>query len=239
MSKFSLVVMRAGHPRKRRKPIDALKFAASPGKQIIAGVAAPQLLRRLAFMRGSVRRRDGEARDLQFAVVRSSRQVFDRTPVERAGGKVHVPKRATGGQDAIDQTIAFEQCLPINLGDHPQARHDVPDGYVRGALTAMHLAHSRICRHAAFCKLVVQPSQRGGDLRILIAKPMHELDREGLGKRLRATASENDRRRLRDAPADSKQSIRKAIGLMARGAASRDLPREPPQIFDQNDLQRY
>ena len=171
-------------------------------------------------------------------MVRSPRQVFDRTSVERAGGKIHVAKRATGGQDAVDQTIALEQDLPINLGDHPQARHDVPDGDVCGALAAMHLAHGRIRRHALFCKPLIEPGQRGGHFRILIAKPMHELDREGLGKRPGAKAREDDRRRLRGAPAHSKQPIRKAVSLVTRGAADRDLARESPQIFDQHDLQR-
>ena len=44
---------------------------------------------------GRVRRRDGEARDLEFAMVRSPRQVFDRASVEVAGGKIHVVKCAT------------------------------------------------------------------------------------------------------------------------------------------------
>ena len=66
---------------------------------------------------------------------------------------------------------------------------------------------------------------------------MHEFDREGLGKGMRATSGENDRRWLRGAPAHSKQSIRKAIRLVARGAAACDLLREPPQILNQNDLQ--
>ena len=104
-----------------------------------------------------LRRSDGEARDLQFVMVRSPRQVFDRTSVELAGRKIHLAKCAPGGQNAIDETIAFEKDLPINLGDHPQARHDVPDGHVRGALAAMHLAHGRIRSHALFRELLVQP----------------------------------------------------------------------------------
>ena len=68
---------------------------------------------------------------------------------------------------------------------------------------------------------------------------MHEFDRECLGKGLRATSSENYRRRFRGVPAHSKQSIRKAIRLVARGAAFCDLLRKPPQILNQDDLQRY
>src|SRR5271167_1297543 len=49
---------------------------------------------------------------------------------------------------------------------------------------------------------------------------MHEFDREGLGKGLGATSSENDRRRFRGAPAC-------------------ELLRKPPQILNQDDLQRY
>ena len=71
-----------------------LEVAASSGEQMIAGVAAPQLLRRLARRIGRVRRRDGEARDLEFVVVRPPRQVFDRASVEVAGRKIHVVKCA-------------------------------------------------------------------------------------------------------------------------------------------------
>src|SRR5271157_3155769 len=68
---------------------------------------------------------------------------------------------------------------------------------------------------------------------------MHEFDREGLGKGLRATSSENGRRRFGGAPVHSKQSIRKAIRLVTRGAAAGELLRKPPQILNQDDLQRY
>src|ERR1700691_350471 len=68
---------------------------------------------------------------------------------------------------------------------------------------------------------------------------MHEFDREGLGKGLRATSGENDRRWLRGAPAHSKQSIRNAIRVVTRAAAVCDLLRKPPQILNQDDLQRY
>src|SRR5271165_6389716 len=68
---------------------------------------------------------------------------------------------------------------------------------------------------------------------------MHEFDREGLGKGLRATSGENDRRRFGGAPVHSKQSIRKAIRLVTRGAAAGELLRKPPQILNQDDLQRY
>ena len=68
---------------------------------------------------------------------------------------------------------------------------------------------------------------------------MHEFDREGLGKGLRATPGENGRRRLRGPPAYAKQAIREAIRLMASVATRCNLTRKPPQIFDQDDLQRY
>ena len=54
-----------------------------------------------------------------------------------------------------------------------------------------------------------------------------------------ATSGENDRRRFRGAPVHTKQAIRKAIRLVARGAAACELLRKPPQILDQDDLQRY
>ena len=81
----------------------------------------------------------------------------------------------------------------------------------------MDLAHAESRRHVLFREPLVEPGQRGRELRILIAQAMHELDREGLGKRLRATAGEDDRRRLRGAPADAEQAIRDPIGLVARG----------------------
>ena len=67
---------------------------------------------------------------------------------------------------------------------------------------------------------------------------MHEFDREGFGKGLRATPGENGGCRFRGAPAHAKQAIRKAIRLMASVATGCNLMRKPPQIFDQDDLQR-
>ena len=103
----------------------------------------------------------------------------------------------------------------------------------------MDFAHGRIRSQALFREPIVEPSQRRREPRILIAKPMHEFDREGLGKGLRAASGENDRRRFRGAPVHTKQSIRKAIRLVARGPAACDLLRKPPQILNQDDLQRY
>ena len=57
-----------GPASKRTKADGALEFAASSGKQMVAGVAAPQLLRSLARRIGRLRRRDREARDLEFVV---------------------------------------------------------------------------------------------------------------------------------------------------------------------------
>ena len=151
---------------------------------MIARVAAPQLLRRVARPIGRMRRRDGEACDVEFVVVRPPRQVLDRASVEIAGRKIHVVKCACRSEDVIDETIAFEQDLPVNLGDHPQACHNVADGHVRGPLAAMDFAHGRIRSQALFREPLVEPRQRRRELRILIAKPMHEFDREGLGKGL-------------------------------------------------------
>ncbi len=103
----------------------------------------------------------------------------------------------------------------------------------------MDFAHGRIGVQALFREPLVEPRQRRRESRILIAKPMHEFDREGLGKGLGALSGENDRRRFRSAAAHSKQPISKAISRVARDAAARNLLRKPPQIFNQDDLQRY
>ena len=92
----------------------------------------------------------------------------------------------------------------------------------------MDFAHGRIRIQALFREPLIKPGQRRGELRILIAKPMHEFDREGLGKGLGALSGENGRRRFRGAPVHPKQSISKAIRRVARDAAARDLLRKPP-----------
>ena len=186
-----------------------------------------------------MRRRDGEARDLDLLVVRPPRQGLDRASIEIAGRKIHVVKRAPRGQNVIDETIAFEQNLPVDLGDHPQACHDVADGHVRRPLAAMDFADGRVRSQALFGEPLVEPGQRRREPRILIAKPMNEFDREGYGKGLGAAPGEHDRRRFRGVTAHAKQSIRQAIRLVARSAASGDLLRKPPQVLDQDDLQRY
>jgi hypothetical protein len=96
----------------------------------------------------------------------------------------------------------------------------------------MDLAHGRIRGQTLFREPFVEPGQRRRELRILIAKPMHEFDREGLRKGLRATPGENGRRRFRWPPAHAKQAIRKVIRLMASVTIRCNLMRKPPQIFD-------
>ena len=86
---------------------------------------------------------------------------------------------------------------------------------------------------------LVEPCQRGRDPRILIAQPMHELDREGLRQRLplmpRRERSATDS--AGSPPAPSKRSARpSAICLSARLVG--DLSREASEILDQNDPQR-
>jgi hypothetical protein len=72
----------------------------------------------------------------------------------------------------------------------------------------MDFAHGQIRSQALFREPLVEPSQRRREPRILIAKPMHEFNRKGLGKGLTAMSGENDRRQFRGAPVHSKQSIR-------------------------------
>ena len=86
---------------------------------------------------------------------------------------------------------------------------------------------------------LVEPSQRRRDLRILIAQPMHELDREGSRKRLALMRRKHDGGRIRPVvrprQADGRRAL-SAICLSARLVG--DLLREASEILDQNDPQR-
>ena len=75
-------------------------------------------------------------------------------------------------------------------------------------------------------------------LRILIAQPMHELDREGLRQRLPLIRDENDSDRFGRYAACAKQTVGETVGPLPLGPAIGDLSREASEILDQNDPQR-
>jgi hypothetical protein len=89
-----------------------------------------------------------------------------------------------------------------------------------------------------FRQALVEPCERGRKLRILLAEPMHELDRESIGQTPRGTVSEYDRRRLRGASAYAQKPIGEPVGLSPHSSAERYLLREAPEILYEYDLQR-
>ena len=128
--------------------------------------------------------------------------------------------------------------LPVDIGYQAQAGDDVANGDVRCALLAMDIAHHRVGRRLLHRQTLVEPGQRRRDLRILIAQPMHELDREGLRKRPALMRRKHDGDRFGRPAARAQQAVGETVRRMPLGAALGDLLREASEILDQNDPQR-
>ena len=85
---------------------------------------------------------------------------------------------------------------------------------------------------------LLEPGQRGGDPRILIAQPQGELDRERGPQPGVVVGGEHLGYRLRGLACGTEQAIGKAIRLLARGIVARDLFGEASKVLDQHDPQR-
>ena len=178
---------------------------------MIAGIAAPRLLGRRVRAPLATRRDDRGAGDIQLRALRAARQLLDRAAVERAGGKIHILKCAVGGEDSVDEAEALEQLAPIDIGNLAQAGDDIAHGDVRGALSAMDVAHDRFGCRFLHRQTLVEPRQRRRDPRILVAQSMHELNRERFRKRRALMGEKDDGDGLGEASSRPEQSIGKAV----------------------------
>ena len=192
---------------------DRLFESAAPAReQDVSSVSSPRLLRCRGFSFGLFRRKHGRAGDIELRTVRAARKIFDRAAVKRPRRKIHALEIAVAGKNSVDEAKPLEQLLPVDIGNQPQAGDDVANRDIRRPLLAMDITHHQVGRRVLDGHSLIEPGQRGRDPRILIAQPMHELDREGLGKRFQFLRSEDDRDRLSRRAACAQQSVSQTVG---------------------------
>ena len=178
------------------------------------------------------------AGDFEFRLAGSSRQLFDRMPVAIAGGKIHCGEVAVGAQRGIDQAHALEKLRPIDRGDQSHARDHVAHGHVHRALFLMFGADGFVGSGSHRCQTFVQPGERRGHPRILIAQALDQLNCKGRRQRPLAEASQNDLRGFGLTAAGSQQSVGQGVRFLAHRPIANYPRSRAPQIFHQHDSQR-
>ena len=109
----------------------------------------------------------------------------------------------------------------------------------RGALPLVLVAHHGVGRRSLHRQTLVEPGQRRRDARILIAQPVHELDRKGVRQRqpVRSAASTAGTGSAACPPRPA-GGRRDCPPPAVRRATVHDPLRQPPEVLDQHDPQR-
>ncbi len=170
--------------------------------------------------------------------MRPARQLLDRAAVEVPRREVHVRESRAGRQRRVDEAHPLEQLGPVHLGDQAHARDDVAHRDVRDAAALVLVVDGRVGRRPLRGEALVEPRQRGGDLRILVAQPQGELHGERLGQRGAPVFGEHHGHRFRGASPDTQQAVGDSVRLLPRGAAVHGSLGEAPEILDEHDAQR-
>ena len=208
-----------------------------PGEQVIAGIAATLVRLLLGRRSRGIGRDDGETGDVDLRARRTARELFDGAAVEITRLEVHGAEVAAGGQDPVDEARAFEQVLPIDVGDHPHAGDDVADSDVGRPLATMHFAHCGIGRRPVGRQSCVEPAQSRSDPWILIAQAVNELDHERARSHRFFVGGEHFRRRPGSAFADAEQAVGQCVRAPTRRTIGDGLFRQTPKILDEHDPQ--
>ncbi len=101
----------------------------------------------------------------------------------------------------------------------------------------MLIAHDCVGCRSLCRQTLVEPSQRRGDSGVLIAQPVHELDRERIPQRCAIVIGEHHRHRLGGKSANPEEAVGKTIRLLPRQTTEHNPLCEPPQILDKHDPQ--
>ncbi len=208
---------------------DALCKSAPPAtQQMITRITRPARFSRRGFLHGGMR-------DVDFRTAGIARQLLDGATVKIARGKIHTPKTAARVKNLINQAELFDQLLPIDIADQPQASNDIAYRDIRGSLAPVHLAHHRIGAHILCRQTPVEPDQRRGNPRILVAQPVHQLHGKCIFKLYVLMPGKYQRGRFRRASAGTQKPVGKLIGLLTHRTVIGNLLSDTPQIFDQHN----
>ena len=162
--------------------------------------------------------------DVQLGAARAPGELFDRVPVGVARREVQRTEVRVRAKHLVDQADPFEELGPVERGHQAHAQDHVADGHVHRRLTLMLEAHDVIGRRPLGRQAFVQPEQRRGDRRILIAQPLDELHREGGRERGALETLEDRRHRRRRLAVEAEQAVRQCIGILTRRATAQSSP---------------
>ena len=217
----------------------ALQVEAAVRDQVVAGIPAcvvPGPVRVVARRRG-VGHRHGLAGDLDLGEAGAPGQLLHGVPVAIARREVHLPERASGAQDVVDQADALDELRPVEPRDEAHARDDVPDRHVHRRLALVLEADRLLGRRPLGCQELLQPAEGGRDRRVLVAQTLEQLDPGRRRQRGARQPPQGCRRGLGAVLAETEQAVGELVGLLACRPAAHDLLREAAKVLDEEDPQ--
>jgi hypothetical protein len=158
----------------------ALESAAPAADQVITriGLAVRREGRAIDRIITDASGRYHSSSNLELRVRGAARELLDSRSVQRARREVHAGEVAGVAQRRVDQARVLEEVGPVHVRDQPHAGDDVAYRDVRGALPLMLVANQGIRRRVLRSQLILEPRERGGDARILIAQAFDDLHDE-------------------------------------------------------------
>jgi hypothetical protein len=106
---------------------------------------------------------------------------FDDVPVAIAGRKIHAVINARGilSEGVLDQADTLKELMPIERGEQSQTRYDAAGGQSRKGAALVLDANQVFERDIHLAHLLLEPTKRGGNGRILVTQAQYELDEKG------------------------------------------------------------
>ena len=207
--------------------------------EVVADVVVPGVVRPARVPHpGAFRVERRRPRDVELGPTRAARELFDRVAIAVAGREVHRAVARGRPEDAVDEADALEELRPVERRHQGHAQDHVAHRHVGGGLPLVLDPNDLVGRRPLGGQTLIQPQERGGDGRILIAQALDELDGERGHERALAEPLQPDRRRINRVAADAEHVVREGVGLLARGAPPHDRLRHAAEILDEHDPDR-
>jgi hypothetical protein len=215
-----------------------LQEGATLGDQVVAGIGRTLIGSGVATRRGHAGARGVGHRqpgDVELGAPGAPGEILDRVPVLIAGGKVHRAEVAVGAEQIVHEADALEEVGPVQRRHHPHARDHVAHRHVHGGLVVVVELHELVGRRSQRAHLLVEPSQCGGGLGVLLAQALHEVHHEGGGQRGGFEPLEGER--AAGPSAEPEQLVGQRVGPEPRRAALHDSLGQAPQVLDEHEPQ--
>ena len=213
-----------------------LEGRAPVADEVVADLVMPGIVRLAGFpCPGALRIERRRPGDVELGPTRPTRQLFNRVAVAVAGREVHRAIGRRRAEDAVDEADALEELRPVERRHQGHAQDHVADRHVGGGLPLVLDPDDLVGRRPLSGQTLIQPQERGGNGRILIAQALDELDSERGHERAVVEPLQPDRRRVHRAAAEPEHVVREGVGLLARRAPAHDRLRHPAEVLDEDD----